>query len=312
MHNSKNKSSLTNFLCKYVLNHFTFQDDEHSKKLYLSGGFDDGLLTKLMTISETSTEENITHEEADTRMIYHALAADAQYTNRNGCTVIRVDDTDVFALAVHFYPKMENTKELWIELGNLGKKENKKYLPIHTLCSTLNPITCKVLPAVHALTGCDTVSAFLGIGKKSVVKKLELEIARWQDLSLIGELNNNTEQNKKAEDIAEQFVIYLYQRDKKSYKSLGELRYTLATTKDTVMSKLPPSQPAFHQHFLRASWQTKVWMAANQASPNIPSPVKHGWELQDGHLSSVLFDGTTAAEAMDAFLCSCTKKNACA
>jgi hypothetical protein len=31
---------------------------------------------------------------------------------------------------------------------------------------------CNILPAVHALTGCDTTSSFFGIGKKTVYKTL--------------------------------------------------------------------------------------------------------------------------------------------
>jgi hypothetical protein len=32
---------------------------------------------------------------------------------------------------------------------------------------------CEILPAAHALTGCDTTSSFFGIGKKCMLKALK-------------------------------------------------------------------------------------------------------------------------------------------
>jgi hypothetical protein len=59
-----------------------------------------------------------------------------------------------------------------------------RYIPVHDLCSSLSSITCEILPAVHALTGCDTTAIF-GIGKKSVFKlSLTSSLFRlvWQEL----------------------------------------------------------------------------------------------------------------------------------
>jgi 5'-3' exonuclease len=46
-------------------------------------------------------------------------------------------------------------------------------MPIHLVECELSSITCEILPAVHALTGCDTTSAIFGIGKKSVFKLIK-------------------------------------------------------------------------------------------------------------------------------------------
>jgi hypothetical protein len=48
--------------------------------------------------------------------------------------------------------------------------------PVHDLCKSLSAVLCRILPAAHALTGCDTTSAMFGIGKKSVYKLLGV---RW-------------------------------------------------------------------------------------------------------------------------------------
>ena len=43
---------------------------------------------------------------------------------------------------------------------------SSRYIPIHTMVDALGPSKALALPAFHALTGCDTTSAFFGKGKK--------------------------------------------------------------------------------------------------------------------------------------------------
>jgi hypothetical protein len=52
-------------------------------------------------------------------------------------------------------------------------KDGRRYLPVHDICHIQGPLVCKLLPAMHALTGCDTTSSFFGIGKKTVLKTLK-------------------------------------------------------------------------------------------------------------------------------------------
>ena len=62
-------------------------------------------------------------------------------------------------------------------------KDGRRYIPVHDLCSSLSSIICEILPAVHALTGCDTTSAIFGIGKQSVFKLINSSSAELSDLS---------------------------------------------------------------------------------------------------------------------------------
>ena len=50
-----------------------------------------------------------------------------------------------------------------------------RLVSIRLLCEKLGHRVCQVLPSLHALTGCDTVSSFVGKGKK---KALDCHIAR--------------------------------------------------------------------------------------------------------------------------------------
>ena len=51
------------------------------------------------------------HEEADTRMLLHAMHADKEFGRKNtkGRIIVKSPDTDVFVLCVHFFPSMSNT-----------------------------------------------------------------------------------------------------------------------------------------------------------------------------------------------------------
>ena len=67
-----------------------------------------------------------------------------------------------FVILLHF-----DFGQLWLLMGSVTSiKGGRRYIPVHDLCSSLSSITCEILPAVHALTGCDTTSAIFGIGKQ--------------------------------------------------------------------------------------------------------------------------------------------------
>ena len=55
-------------------------------------------------------------------------------------------------------------QELWVEYG-VGN--NKRFIPAHEIAMSLGPFKSHALPLFHALTGCDTVSAFKYHGKKT-------------------------------------------------------------------------------------------------------------------------------------------------
>lgn len=57
-------------------------------------------------------------------------------------------------------------EEQWIafETG-----QHLRYIPAHEMAKALRPDNARALPMFHALTGCDMVSAFVGIGKKNML-----------------------------------------------------------------------------------------------------------------------------------------------
>ena len=105
-----------------------------------------------------------THEEADTRVLFHAAnAASAGYQ----AVMISSEDTDVFVLCLAFSSFIPYS--LYVKCGN---KTRTMYIDISNVTRMLGSQVCKSLLDLHALTGCDSVSAFAGKGKIAALKLL--------------------------------------------------------------------------------------------------------------------------------------------
>ena len=98
------------------------------------------------------------HEEADTRMFQHCLHA-AQ--DKHKVVIIKSSDTDVEILACHFQSRIP-AKILLLT----GTANHARLLNIPAMMTELGEDICNVLPSLHAITGCDSVSCFAGRGKK--------------------------------------------------------------------------------------------------------------------------------------------------
>ena len=104
-----------------------------------------------------------TQEEADTRMLLHAAhAAAAGYR----AVVITSEDTDVFVLSLAVRGFI--SCPVFVKCG---KQTRKTYIDVSRVARMLGSELCRSLPGLHALTGCDSVSFFLG---KSNITALKL------------------------------------------------------------------------------------------------------------------------------------------
>ena len=173
-----NHKSLIRFLGDYFVKHINQNSSLHEGlSLYLAGLFSNPETVKMLNqngMLDCSCLAS-TQEEADTRIILHALYSDKLYQENNvqGRIVVKSPDTDLLVHLVHYFPKMKNPSELWFQTGLItSTKDYRRYIPIHELCKSLSSVVCEILPAAYALTGCDTTSSFFGIGKKSMLKAL--------------------------------------------------------------------------------------------------------------------------------------------
>ena len=101
------------------------------------------------------------HEEADTRLVFHLL--DAAHASHEKI-MIRTCDTDVVVIILSKLASIPMAREVWISFG-VGK--HHMYIAAHTIAATLGPTKAPALAVFHAFTGSDTTSFFAGIGKRT-------------------------------------------------------------------------------------------------------------------------------------------------
>ncbi len=193
-----NNKELFSFLSKSLMQSFV----EPTKELVVT---DREKVLSVPSQNDLHLLSPCTHEEADSRMMLHVAHA-AQQGHQG--ILIRTVDTDVVVLAVMVsHPTLPASSEVWLAFG-AGK--SFRYLAAHRMSSLLGPEKSMALPMFHAHTGCNTVSAFVGHGKKTAWNT-------WKSLpELTGALltlahapTGIPEESMKA---MERYVILLYDR----------------------------------------------------------------------------------------------------
>ena len=77
--------------------------------------------------------------------------------------MVDATDTGVVVIAVAVSSILQNC-EVWIVFGHDNKL---RYIPCHRIANKLGTDASSGLLFFHAMSGCDTVSAFRGVGKKT-------------------------------------------------------------------------------------------------------------------------------------------------
>ena len=173
----------------------------------LAGGFADRERVCKITQSSVSDISNLNsfHEEAETGMLLHAIDCS---TNNHSCLVIRSDDTDVLVLLLYYYSLGMLANKTYMQAGHEGVSTNKRRLiPIHDIVVKLPQTTVRCLPAMHALTGCDTTSSLCRIGKKSAFSCL---LKHTEKVKALVQMGSSISVSAEVENSARQFLLYLY------------------------------------------------------------------------------------------------------
>lgn len=175
---------------------------------------------------------------------------------------------------------------------------------------SLGPNLCKALPGLHALTGCDTVSAFAGKGKLKAFKILEQSNDFLQYFISLGSTSQVAVDTKNG---VEAFVCRLY-LSRQQLTSVNELRYSLFTAKKGFIDScnLPPCQNALYKHIIRANYQSFIWKMSLNNQSDLPKPENHGWiKKNDNGKISLDLDWMDCSPAPDSVLefmpCACLK-----
>ena len=132
----------------------------------------------------------------------------------------------------------------------------------------------------YALTSCDTVSSFVGHGKKTAW-------TTWNALPQLTEamLTLSHVLSDIQEDVmhpSERFVILLYDRTS-TCTDIDKARRKLFTN-NTNVKQIPPTRAALKQHVKRANYQEgHVWDQSLLATPALPLLTSWAWmKTEDG------------------------------
>ena len=92
----------------------------------------------------------------------------AQCAAMNGskALMIKANDTKVVSIAISVMKSLKGLglEKMWIAFGQGGIV---RWIPVHKVVNIICPEKASGFPFFHTFTGCDTVSAFRGKGKKS-------------------------------------------------------------------------------------------------------------------------------------------------
>lgn len=236
---------------------------------------------------ETIDELACWHEEADTRMIFHASHA---FDKGLKHVIIHSPDTDVMVIAIAMADKLPGALTFCTGMG-----EKRRYIDIKDIASTLGFIPSQNLVAMHALTGCDTTSAFYGVGKQAAFTILLTHP------SLLNDLGTSFDPSPEVYSHAEKFIILCYSKGKSSADSINSYRY-----QQFLKNQRPNQNACWHSGTTsRANYQVAIWRRSTDGKHIVPSPVGRGWNAE---MQPVLIDELPAPKTLLVLhTCRCTK-----
>ena len=210
----ENKVQLINLLADHFLTSGTLQ-----KVVYVTKG-NQCIRSSLTGTDATEIAELFSlQREADPRIPLHVIYESSQ--SQSGICVV-ADDTDILVLLLFISPRCAT--ELYIRHGVRNSKNGIQYHDVISLSNCLGPRICKVLPAFHALTGCDYTRPFFGRTKYGTFKKM-LKSPKCADLLL-----TLTTTDVNMGEVVDYILHVVYGR-KRSERTPGESRYAMLFVK---------------------------------------------------------------------------------
>lgn len=175
-------------------------------------------------------ELRCSQEEADGRMLFHAIYAARQGSDS---VLISSDDTDVFVLCLAMSPQIET--KLFLKTIT---RTRCQLLDMTETTKVLGADVCEALLGLHAFMGCYAVSAFAGKGKISAFKLMRQTTSA---VDTFRQLGKTWALPTELFEQLELFACALY-ASKHPSNDVDELRYNLFCVKqgDIESHQLPP------------------------------------------------------------------------
>ena len=272
-----------------------------NRSLYVAHG---ELCTKIVVdvqgnISSSPVPELFSNqEEADTRMFLHAAHASDDGHQQ---IIIKSSDTDVEVLSCYLNEHIQAEVTLLC-----ATQKRSRAVSVSQICQTLGTEVCRILPSLHAMTGCDSVSSFAGKGKKSALDIVMADAEQRAHISTIGDnLPPKDDDLRKAE----RFICALYGDESSS--NVNSTRYRLFCRNQKLQSHhLPPTRAALRNHMARANYQAYIWKRALTAQIPNQNPDGQGWRRNEDDLKIDWTDLAPAPESVMQLVC-CGCKGKC-
>ena len=117
----------------------------NDQNITLAGGFTEA---QRVVVVDTDGAREVgalfsTQEEADTRMLYHAI----NLTPSNTRLIIRCDDTNVLVLLLYYHSKGLLSDLVYMHTGHHANRE--RFIPVHTICENIGTYVALALPATQ-------------------------------------------------------------------------------------------------------------------------------------------------------------------
>ncbi len=249
---------------------------------------------------------NCSHEEADTRIIFHLVHAIQQDPDAN--ISVRADDTDIFInLLFHV---LRTGGNVWMDVGK-SSNNTRKFLSITQLVEKLDADVIRALPSYHAFTGCDFTASFLYKAKtKPFDIMVDVKKHQKQFITAFAKLGQRVHVIPSVISSLQQFVCAMYGKPKCA--SVDKARYEMYAdmyapkAKDAPLQKLkranpstlPPCQTVLMNKIKRTNYVSYIWKHAHQADPLPPNstPETNGWQETEGKYTIKWFLGEQMPE----------------
>ena len=149
---SENKMKFQQFFIYWLRNTY------HERIFLYLGGSHRGEINSCFKLSDGFLPKTVLkcdHEEADGHIMFHVNHT--VKVDKFSKVVIASSDTNVLVCVLYHFNHWiySGLNELWIISG---KKGSINFTPVHKIVNVMDSNVIDILPAVHALTGCDATS----------------------------------------------------------------------------------------------------------------------------------------------------------
>lgn len=253
------------------------QNCRSGMEIYFGGIHETHCVKLLDGVTSDCPELSSSQEEADDRLMFHI---------NHGCTnglrsaLVLSPDADVLTGLLYHFRKTFTLNELYVRLGS---GNTKKTVPLHILAQQLDSVLVENLPAIHALSGCDTTSK---VGPKLACLKKSLNLELIKDFGI-------TPMTESMINNAEKFLLDCLPKSREVAK-FDDYRYEQYHGSETLdFNKLVCTSSTIKEHIKRAYYQCVLWYTAPEPLFICPSPTEnYGYKLtEDNRLLPIIIRG---------------------